>query len=266
MALWSGSAGVGAPCGPDYPCASFASRLDFRYAPAIAHTMRNWGLYETDGSRHFHSRRDSLPWAAFSSSGSALDDGPYPACHLAPMPWERVGELIAALRTRGASAISVDLHDRELAQHTLEELAALLDGAQMFFPSRQDVDVLFPGTPPSQALLRLRERMSSLPVLGVKCGADGAIVHGAGAATYVFTPAVAAPAFDATGAGDAWCGGFLSGFAATGDVVTSALRGAVAASFAVAEIGPAALAGADREQAEQRLTVLRERVEERAFR
>ncbi len=266
MALWSGTAGVAAPSGPEFPHARFASRIDFGFGATASHTMRNWGLYEADGSRHFLTRRNSLPWEDFSSSVAALDDGPYPACHLAPMPWERLGAMIVALRARGATAISVDVHDRELAAHSLDQLAALLDGVQMFFPSRQDIDVLFPGRSPADALHRLRERLPAIDVLGVKCGADGAIVHAAGASHAVWTPSAGVAVVDATGAGDAWCGGFLTGFAQTRDVVTGALRGAAAASFAIAGMGPSLLAQADRAEAERRVAALRERVERTPFR
>jgi sugar/nucleoside kinase (ribokinase family) len=50
-------------------------------------------------------------------------------------------------------------------------------------------------------------------------------------------PAVSPRCVDPTGAGDAFCGGFLTGLIETGDPVEAALRGAVSASFAVEGCG-----------------------------
>jgi sugar/nucleoside kinase (ribokinase family) len=259
MALWSPTAAVVAPVGAEYPRSEFA-RLDFSQARPIPHTMRNWGLYESDGTRHFLSRRDSLPWESFSSNASDVGAGPYRFCHLAPMPWERVTGLIAALRERGAEHISVDLHDRVLAMVPAEELTRGLDGVHAFFPSRQDVDVLYPGHTPLDALRALRRRFPQMPVIGVKCGEEGALVHAAGTSDALAVPSAAGEAIDATGAGDAFCGGFLAGFARTGDATEGALYGTVAAAFALAAVGPAALAMVDPSIAAERLAALRPRV------
>jgi sugar/nucleoside kinase (ribokinase family) len=264
MALWTGLAAVAAPLGPEYPRAQFAA-IDFSGCRPIAHTMRNWGLYEADGARHFLSRRDSLPWEAFSSAAGELDAGPYPFAHLAPMPRARAAQLADALAARGARAISLDLHDRELAAMTRGELAALVARVQIFLPSRQDVDVLCPGRNPLDALRALRADLPELPVIGVKCGPDGALVHAAGSSTVLAVPPVGADVVDATGAGDAFCGGFLAGFAERGDAVQGALWGSVAASYALAAVGPSALAGASADAAAARAAALRGRLGHLAF-
>ena len=255
MALWSGAAAVVAPVGPEYPRDRFPT-LDFSRARTAAHTMRNWGLYEADGTRHFLSRRDSLPWEAFSSNAADLGAGPYAACHLAPMPWTHVVALIDALRARGAMLISLDLHDRVLATVPPAELTRVLERVDLFFPSRQDTDVLYPGASPAAALRMLRDRLPRVPVLGVKCGADGALVHAAGRRDAVTVPSAALDVVDATGAGDAFCGGFLAAYVRTGDVAEGALHGTVAASYALADVGPAALAAVARSDAEARLRAM----------
>ena len=265
IALWAGAAAVVAPLGPDFPRALIGERLDLSRCRAIAHTMRNWGLYEDDGARHFVSRRDSLPWADFSPQADDLGDATFACAHIAPMPWQRVAAVASALRARGARVISLDLHDRELAAMERGALAALLAQVDVFLPSRQDTEVLFPGRTPLAALHALRELAPGLAAIGVKCGAEGAIVHAAGALSYVDVPSAADVLVDATGAGDAFCGGFLAGFAGAGDVAEAALCGAVAASFAVAGVGPAALAAAPGPLAAARREVLRARIEHRPF-
>jgi sugar/nucleoside kinase (ribokinase family) len=264
MALWSGAAAVIAPLGPEYPRERFPA-LDFSRARTLAHTMRNWGLYENDGTRHFLSRRDSLPWDAFSPDASDLDDATaYGASHIAPMPWRRVVAIVDALRARDAT-ISLDLHDRVLAAIAPDDLTAVLERVDLFFPSRQDTDVVYPGASPLAALRALRARLPRVPVLGVKCGADGAFVHAAGAPDAIAVPSAAAAVVDATGAGDAFCGGFLAAYAASGDAAEATLAGTVAASYALAAVGPSALASASRAQAEARVSALRPRLQRIAF-
>jgi sugar/nucleoside kinase (ribokinase family) len=260
MALWDGGAAVVAPCGPEYPREAFP-RLDFSRSRTVSNTMRNWGLYEADGTRVFVSRRDSLPWERFSSDVADLDAGPYAGAHLAPMPWTHLTALIDALRARGAGRLTLDCHERVLAETPRRELFAAVARVDAFLPSRQDVDVLFPGLRPLDALRALRAHLPGLAVVGVKCGGDGAILHARGDAEVVAVPSAAPdPVVDATGAGDAFCGGFLAALVRTGDVVEAALHGTVAASFAVEEVGPGALARAARPEAETRLDALRARV------
>ncbi len=259
MAVWTGTAAVTAPLGPDFPHREF-SAVALRRCRPIVHTMRNWGLYEDDGSRHFVSRRHSLPWEAFSPHVEDLDDGPYSFCHIAPLPRGHVVSLIHALRERGARVISLDMHDRELATIGQGDLLRLLAGVDVFLPSAQDIDVLFPGRPPLDALRALRASAPALPAIVVKCGADGALVHGAGSPEVITVPALRTAVRDATGAGDAFCGGFLTGFASTGDLVEAALRGAVSASYAVAAVGPSGLVDVPAADARSRCAALRERI------
>ena len=72
----------------------------------------------------------------FSPTVADLGDGPYAFCHLAPLPWHLHVEFAEALRTRGASLISVDPDDRRLSEVPLSEVARLLRMVDMFMPSR----------------------------------------------------------------------------------------------------------------------------------
>jgi hypothetical protein len=167
MAVWDERATTVAPFGPEYPSADLA-RIDFACTERLPQTMRNWGLYEDDGSRHFLPRRASEDWDVFSPQAGDLGPGPYPFCHLGPMPWARAGELITALRARGARIISADLHDRKLARVTLEQYVALAERIDVLLPSVQDVAVYLPGLDAVAALRALRARLPQVAVIGVK--------------------------------------------------------------------------------------------------
>jgi sugar/nucleoside kinase (ribokinase family) len=61
---------------------------------------------------------------------------------------------------------------------------------------------------------------------------------------------------DVTGAGNAYCGGFLVGLAETGDLAQAGRYGAVSASFALAQFGAMFPLDDLRDRAEQRLSIL----------
>ena len=161
----------------------------------------------------------------------------------------------------GAELISADPDDRRLSEVSRADLKRLLGLVDMFMPSRQDADAMFPGRAPLDALRALRDLAPDLPVIVIKCGADGAIAHRRGAPDYVALPAIAEAMVDETGAGDAFCGGGLVGFSRKADLVEALVRGSVSASFAVEAVGPDALLRASPEVAARRLHCLMDRVE-----
>jgi sugar/nucleoside kinase (ribokinase family) len=265
MAVWGERPQVMAPIGPEYPTAKVGGRIDLSECRLLERNLRNWGLYEEDGTRHFTFRSKTRNWLDFSPKPSDLGGGPYPNCHLAPLPWQLHIDLAEALRSKGARLISVDPDDRHIASVRPGDIRRLLGLVDMFLPSRQDIDGMFPGKSPVDAMRALRDLVPELPVVGVKCGADGAVAHRAGSTDYVAVPAVTKLMVDATGAGDSFCGGALVGYARTGDHVDALVHGAVSASFAVAAVGPAGLVEASVEIADKGRQRLCDRVEIRAF-
>jgi len=262
MAVWGVRPSIMARYGPDYPVEVIgANRIDLSLATKGGLTLRNWGLYEEDGSRHFIFRHATRDWFEFCPTVSDLDEGPYPYCHLAPLPWHLQSDFVAYLRQRGAQLISVDVDDRKLAEVDEAALAAMLGQIDFFLPSRQDVAAIYPGISDLDGLRRLRDLDPKIKVIAIKRGADGVIVHSAGDSDYLSLPSIASQVVDATGAGDAFCGGFLAGYVEIGEAVEAALRGTVSAAFAVAGLGPSTLAEAEPAEAHARLAALRSRVE-----
>jgi sugar/nucleoside kinase (ribokinase family) len=259
-ALWAGHARVAAPVGLEFPRALFP-QLDF-VGRRVQYTMRHWGLYEEDGTRHFVSRRASMHWEDFSST--ADDVGEATHAHVAPMPFDYVHEVVRALRPHHG-IISVDPHDRK-SEISREILFLTLESVDIFVPSRQDVEELVGTSAPREALAALRHALPDVMVLGVKCGAEGAYLHQRGSAHGLYVPPAIIQVVDETGAGDAFCGGLLAGYVATHDLHEAAVRAAVAASFTIAGLGPQAIARTSPEAAESRAAALRPRVETFALR
>ncbi|HLW93328.1 MAG TPA: carbohydrate kinase family protein [Roseiarcus sp.] len=260
MAVWGERPQVIAPIGPEYPVEKLGDRIDLGFCRPIERTLRDWGLYEEDGTRHFIFRSKTRNWIDFSPKVSDLGQGPLPFCHLAPLPWTLHMEIAAALRATGTELISVDPDDRRLSETPLSEVTRLLQLVDLFMPSRQDVAAIFPERPPLDALRALRELSPETPVIIIKCGAAGAIAHQRNAADYLEAPSAAERAVDETGAGDAFCGGALVGYSQSHTLAEALTRGAVSASFAVEAVGPAALVSAPLEIAQQRLDRMSERI------
>jgi sugar/nucleoside kinase (ribokinase family) len=261
MAVWGERASIIAPVGPEYPLGPLAERIDLSRCPAIPRTLRNWGLYENDGSRHFVFRSETRNWADFSPSPASAASGHQVAAHVAPLPWPHYAGLLEALREAGTRFISVDLDERELAQVSLGQVRELLNSVDLFLPSRQEAQAIFPEAEPADAVRRLREMAPDVALIAVKCGADGVVAHAAGATTGIRIPAAPVALVDATGAGDTFCGGALVGFTLANSPLDALLFGAVSASFCVEALGLAGLASAAGDKAQQRLAALRERVD-----
>ncbi|HEX4768602.1 MAG TPA: carbohydrate kinase family protein [Lichenihabitans sp.] len=264
MAVWGERPVVVAPFGPDYPTGTLEARIDLTHCPRLERTLRDWGLYEEDGSRQFVFRSTTRNWDDFSPRGTDVPAGTQ-AAHLAPLPWERHVELVAALRQAGATAISIDLDDRRLAAVDRAAVAGLMASVDLFLPSRQDGRVIFPDTTPADTVRRFRDLSPDTALVALKCGAEGCVAHSVGSRDLMILPAVPVGAEDATGAGDTFCGGTLVGYVRTQDPIEALLHGAVSASFCVEALGVTGLLGSRPEVARERLQTLRGAIDMQPF-
>ena len=89
--------------------------------------------------------------------------------------------------------------------------------------------------------------------IGVKMGARGMSLLLRGNRDWLKIPTYSTEAVDPTGAGDAFCGGFLVGMSQTGNAVQAALYGAVSASFIIEDFGVLHALKVDAGQAHARL-------------
>ncbi|MBA3518703.1 MAG: carbohydrate kinase [Rhizobiales bacterium] len=261
IAIWRERPDVIAPMGPEYPKDVLGDRIDLSHVRLLERNMRNWGLYEEDGTRTFTFRTKTRNWIEFCPTVADVHGSRYLYAHLAPLPWPRQIEISEQLRQNGARVVSVDPDDRYVHELDSGAIIRLLRAVDLFLPSQQDAEAMLPGRTPLDSLRALRDMAPELPVVAVKCGADGVLMHQAGADDFIRLPTAAASVVDATGAGDAFSGGALAGYSKTSSAVEAVLWGSVSASFAVAATGPAALVSAGYEEAQARLGMLRSRIE-----
>ena len=265
MSIWGHRPTVVAPIGPDYPVELLGGRLDLSLCRVTDQTLRDWGLYEDDGSRTFVFRAATRNWLEYSPTLSDIGTLTCDYAHIAPVPWQQQIALSSALRERGTRVISIDLDDRYLTELADADRAALLKAADLFLPSKQDAEAMFPGNSIPDTIRRMRDMAPDLPMIAVKLGAGGVLFHAADASELQWLPAIADAVVDTTGAGDAFSGGALAGFAHDGTALEAALRGSVAGSFAVASSGPGALVAATLDECLSRRDALITRLESRPF-
>lgn len=169
--------------------------------------------------------------------------------HLAPNRMDAQHRLLGHARDNGA-VISLD-PGRQADTMTDGDVEAVLAGCDVFLPSEKELRALVPHEGPVDAVRVLAERGAAL-VVG-KLGPAGSVVAGNRPGLMVQVPALPSRAPDPTGAGDAYCGGFLAAFVRTRNPLLAACCGTVSASFAVEGFGPWALLGARASEAAARL-------------
>jgi len=256
--LWQKGVKISAVAGPDYPVQSLAemygldvSHVTYKDKPSL----RNWGLYEKDGTRQFVFRNEKNQWAEYSPVPSDLPpeilEGAF--VHCAPMPWDKQIALVRHARQCGAAFISLDPPFQFMEGMGKEKLGEGLGFVDAFLPSCQEVRALFPDLSPDEALERLVREFPHLKAIVIKLGADGAIGYDRMTGEKFSVPAYKAHVVDPTGAGDSFCGGFLAGYLKTANARVSALHGVVSASFIIETEGTFGMNCIDTKAAEKRL-------------
>lgn len=169
--------------------------------------------------------------------------------HLAPNRMDAQHRLLQQARQYSA-VVSLD-PGRQAHSMTAADLAAVLAGCDVFMPSEKELRALLPGEPPARAASLLAQRGC---LVVAKLGAAGCVLAERHGLTEI--PAYLTNAPDPTGAGDAFCGGFLAGLVRTASPVLAACCGTVSASFAVEGFGPGRLLSASPSEALRRLRMV----------
>ncbi len=195
-------------------------------------------------------------WLEFSPDADDVPAGWWDGLrglHCAAIPMMRQAHIAAGARSRHGQAIWIQIDSpwQDRAAQGNGDDASLLRVVDAVLPSEADLRDFRPEESQSDAIQTLLRIGTRIVVL--KKGGEGCIIADASTGRTIAVPAVAVDAVDPTGAGDAFCGGFLAGMHATGDVVEAARRGTVSASFAVERYGIDGLLRIDRQAAADRL-------------
>jgi ribokinase len=158
--------------------------------------------------------------------------------HVAAMPIDLQDALISRCRAEHVP-YSLDPHEEYIIGYE-RWLGALIEGS-IFTPSELEVALLFPDLAVSEApVVTARAASDRLLEMGaravvIKLGAGGCFV--ADSSYRAALPALRAPVIDSTGAGDAFCGGFLAGYLRTNSLLVGAVCGSLSAAHVIKGFG-----------------------------
>ena len=239
---WTPAVGVVARCGADFPAGAI-SRLRAAGADTTGvrsidgPTVRNWVIYEADGTRQWVYRTPRERSAQVAPRPDDIPDTwlgrvPAPVVHVAAMPLAAATAIVRSVRERASDAIiTLDTHEDWPPGPAAMDAARLVD---VFLPSREELATLLGYDEPERAAAELTAAGAACVV--VKLGADGALVAVPG---HPPVPVLASPVavVDPTGAGDSFCGAFAAGLALGEDAVSAARRGCATAAAAIGAVG-----------------------------
>ncbi|MBA3643409.1 MAG: carbohydrate kinase family protein [Chloroflexia bacterium] len=179
--------------------------------------------------------------------------------HVAPsLPATQLTTVRTIRETVPEAVITLDVWTEPFFDATPYLDPDFLTGVDAFLPSDKEVEALWGLDDPASAVRRLADLGPR--VVALKRGEDGSLVYDRSRDVVWDIPSVPVTAVDTTGAGDAYCGGFLAGLVTSGDALEAALQGTVSASFAVEDYGAQAAMGTDPAEVRRRLERLRPRV------
>lgn len=235
MRIWDHAVGLVASIGQDFPESlreDLAQTFDLRgvQEKKIA-TTRSWQLYEDDGTRTEVFRTDiNEMWAAVPHPevlplAFTNARGVHLYCQ-APNPLEN---WIQHLRCNGCDLLLWEPLARYCLPENRQEIQQLM----------QRVDVVSLGLPEAQQLTELEKPMPIVMQLiadganavALRMGAQGSLVAGARGEIYTIPPFPVKTIADVTGAGNAYCGGFIVGLEKSDDLFQAGLYGSVSASL-----------------------------------
>ncbi|MCC7118574.1 MAG: carbohydrate kinase family protein [Anaerolineales bacterium] len=270
LAVWDSKIGLAARVGNDYPPAWLKSlkkrgldiggirvqeqALDLR--AFSAYTDKN-EKSQTNAVSHFARRQLKFPKSLLGYqpvdetqlnphdidpvAPTALDlpkafrDAPY--IHICPLDFTSQSQLVNLFRGSNQT-VSLDPAPNYMVPALWRNLRVTLQGVKIFSPSEEELRALFWGE--TNDLWEMMKKISEYgpQVVIVKRGALGQSLYDAVQNKKYEIPAYPARLGDPTGAGDAFCGGFLAGFQKTNDPLKAALHGSVSASLKIEGSGP----------------------------
>ncbi|UCD99109.1 MAG: carbohydrate kinase family protein [Chloroflexota bacterium] len=160
------------------------------------------------------------------------------AAHICPVDFLTHSLLPAVLRQSGFTFITLDPSIRYMNPSFREDIASIVTGLNAFLPSEEEVRLLYRGR--STDLWEMAESIAQFgcEIIVIKRGVRGQLLYDSAAKKRWEIPAYPINTVDPTGAGDAFCGGFLAGFRRTFDPIQAALYGNISASLVMEGRGP----------------------------
>jgi sugar/nucleoside kinase (ribokinase family) len=264
MRLWSDSVGLVARVGSDLPDAAWqwlrASGVDAEGVAITAWpTLRaRQQLDQAGRRRHAWLVPEAAISAQLQRTVAQLPAGYRRArgWHLGVHPDDPDWDFLAGLKALGG-LVSLETFRPTAQPLAPAALRRLLQAADIFSPNALSAESLV-GSGEAEAMAS-RLLAAGAGVLALRLGARGSLVAEARTGWAAWIPALPVTVVDAVGAGNAYCGAFITGWAESGDLVESGLRGAAAASIIIEHYGVPVVTPEIQQEAALRLETLRSR-------
>jgi ribokinase len=265
--LWTEGIGIVSCIGPDYPERYLQtlqnSGVDTRGIQRVAEASQHlWLLYEEDGSRQF----------VFHKASGTMDSAIDPTPQQIPDEYLKVKNAhLSAMGFNAQQAIAAYLASKKVNfSYDITQASLMIEGKQyagnfatekskLLLPSIEEIELIYGRQP----LIPLLEKIAATgpQIIAVKMGSRGSIVYDAGEKKGYQVPIFPVQVVDSTGAGDAYCGGFMAGYYETGSVLEAGIYGSVSASFAIEDFGAFHLLDVDQNEIIKRANYLRKNIE-----
>ncbi|MGN6551231.1 MAG: carbohydrate kinase family protein [Pararhizobium sp.] len=263
--MWNPSVGIHAAAGRPYAemtrAAVGARGIDTRgIGDAKGNGLELWLLHESDADKQ------QLPKLS-SSSAAEMDGerGPLPSTyetalgyHIAPQG--PASSIANAHRLGGREAIvTMDILSDSFIDASLYRDLAFLDRLTAFLPSEAEIRRIWRASD-IEAWLAEGAHAHDCHMVA-KLGAAGSLVAERGSGRLLQVPPVNVEVRDTTGAGDAYCGGFVAGLVARRPIAECAAMATVSASYVVEASGALATLQPSYEERDARLRDVLNRIE-----
>lgn len=155
------------------------------------------------------------------------------AAHLCPLDYLTHSLLPAVFRQAGFTTITLDPSRGYMTPVFWNDLPSLLTGLTAFLPNEDEIRSLFFGR--STDPWEMCEALAAFGVdfIVIKRGEGGQLLYDAASRSRWEIPAYPSRVIDPSGAGDAFCGGFLTGYRKTYDPLLAVLHGNIASSLVI---------------------------------
>jgi len=270
MRVWSDRLGFVATIGSDFEPAhrEQLERMNLDLRGVIQRgdryaTARAWQLFEPD-ERRIEIMRTSLDdFLEFTPQFEEMPED-YVQAQGVHIQWgrtfEQLDDLLQKLKQANPAMTLVWEPVTEHLTGTPQQYRQIFQQIDLISPDRDEAQSITGQTDPDTAVKTMLAW--GVPLVAMRMGADGSVVHTAGGERWKIPAVPPAKIVDVTGAGDAYCGGFLVGLGQGHSPVESALRAAVSASFALEQFGVPQFSAETTKEAQRRLAWARERVEQ----
>jgi sugar/nucleoside kinase (ribokinase family) len=232
------------------PAAHF-TRLQLPFPKAMLNYSRPRNTYDS---------RSQLTQTSLRQSDIPADYLDATAAHLCPIDFLTHTLLPAVLRQNGFTLVTLDPSPGTMSPTFWDDMPALISGLTAFLPNENEMRALFHGR--STDLWEMMEAISNYgcEIVVIKRGERGQYLYDRSTKSRWEIMAYPARVTDPTGAGDAFCGGFLAGYRKTYEPLQAVLFGSISASLCIEGSGPFYTMDALPGLAEARLEALKDSV------